>query len=132
MGLGDADGQVTESTGLEQVKPLRRRRQEVDALGPVHLGGDGHDLVPQRRLGRIEEAELVRLLGCGDHRVGQFGGPGTAVAEVGGHRRAHPHRVGHLPDGVVLGLEVPGEGVDGHHRRHPVEEDVLDLLAEVG
>ena len=133
VGLGDAHRQPAEAVGLELVEPLGRGRLVVDAVGAVHPGGDGLDLLPQRRLRRVEERE---------------GGPGSSAASATARARSvapappsakwvvtaqrTPSDVGDLEDGVVLARMVVGEGVDGHHRCDPVEPDVLDLLDQVG
>ena len=132
MGLGDAYRKIAEPIGLEPVERTGRRGLDVDTVGSVHLGGDGLDLLAQRRLGRVEEGERARFIGCLRYSAGQFDGPGAAVGEVGGDCAPDAERSGDLTDDVVLALEVVGERIDGHNRRHPVEQHVLDLLDQIG
>ena len=60
MRLGDADRERPEAGPLVRVELAGRRRQVVDAVGAVDLGGDGLDLLPQRRLVVVEHAERRR------------------------------------------------------------------------
>src|SRR5437016_12194598 len=59
-----------------------------------------------------------------------FRSPG--VDEVVADRRPHAQVFGELADGLVLGCVVVWKRVDRNHRRHTVDLDVLDLLAQVG
>lgn len=132
MGLGDAHRQRPEPGGLVCDQLLGGAGVVVDPVDPVDLGGDGLDLLPQAELGPVEHPERAGFLGRLHHCLGQLDGTGTAVGEVGADGGPYPHRGGDGQDGIVLGGEVLGEGVDGHHRVHAVVSHDLEVLEEVG
>ena len=108
------------------------RRQVVDPLGAVDLGGDRLDLLAQRRLVAVEHVELAGLPGGLDHRFSQLDRALPTVFEMRAHCSARPHRAGDLPDGGVLRREVARHGVDGHDRSDPVTAHYGDVRKEVG
>src|SRR5215212_5245291 len=132
MGLGHADGQLAEAVLLVGVELATRAHVILHASRPVHLPGDGLDLLPQRNLIRVEELKLGRLFGGLGDRLGEFHSASPAIREVGAYGNPRAHLLGDFPDDVVFRLVVSGEGVDRHHRRDAVKADVLDLLSEVG
>src|SRR5215204_294887 len=132
MGLGHADGQLAEAVLLVGIELATRAQVVLHTSRPVHLLGNGLDLLPQRSFIRVEELKLGRLFdGLGD-RFGEFHGARTAIREMVAYGHPRAHFLGDLPDDVVFRLVVRGEGVDRHHRRDAVKADVLDLLSEVG
>src|SRR5829696_332096 len=132
MGLGHADGQLAEAVLLVGVELATRAQVVLHTSRPVHLLGNGLDLLPQRSFIRVEELKLGRLFGGLVDRFGEFHGARTAIREMVAYGHPRAHFVGDLPDDVVFRLVVRGEGVDRHHRRDAVKADVLDLLSEVG
>ena len=90
VGLGDADGQVSEAVALVAVELPGCGRCVVDAVGAVDPGGDGLDLLAQRCLARVQEPEFRGLLGRLGHGFGQLDRPPAAVGEVGADGRCGP------------------------------------------
>src|SRR5829696_6237068 len=129
--LRHADRQVAEAVLLVGVELAARGQVVLDAVSPVHPGGDGLYLLLQGRVFGVEEVKIGRLLGGLGDRLGQVHGPLAALREVVADRHAGAHLLGHLPDGIVLRFKVGGERVDRHHRRDAVQPDVLDLLPQV-
>src|ERR1700730_11228274 len=128
MRLGDADAQMSEAVALERVELLRRRRVVLNAVGPVDLGRNRFDLLPQGRRGRIKERERARLLSSLVHCFGEGGGAAASLGKVVANRRADFELFGDFADGSLLGGMVGWKGVDRNHRRHAVDTYVLDLL----
>ena len=122
-------------------KPLRLELVErgvaagrvVHPVGAVDLGGDGLDLLAQRRLGRVEEAER----GSAPRRPPPRPRPARSPRARRRRSGSTPHTARPSPRrsrrmaSYSLGV-VAGEGVDGDHRRDAVQAHVLDLLAQVG
>ena len=130
--LGDADREAAEPVPLVALELAAGERGVVDPVGAVDLGRDRLDLLPERRLGRVQEVEVA---GLGRHlgdRLGDLGRAAAAVGEVRADRGPDAHRRCDLRDRGALGREVGGHRVDRDDRLDAVRADVLQLLAQVG
>ena len=133
LGLGHAHGQVAEAHVLVELEALGGGGLVVHPVRAVDPGGDRLDLVAQRHVVGVQQAEVgAPLLGRGPDRAGQVLGAGAAVGEVArDHGIPGAGRERDLADRRDLVGGVGREDVDRHDHRHAERAHVLDLLGEV-
>ena len=83
MGLRHADRQVAEPGRRELRRLLPRGLEQEHVVGAVDVACDRADLLLDRRVVRVGEAEVALLVGGGDDRLGERSGATPAVLEAG-------------------------------------------------
>ena len=132
MRLRHADREVSEAEPLVGRDLRARLVGVVDAVGAVHALSDRLDLLLDRGLERIEEAEGPSLVAGAADGGGQRAAPLPAFREDLAHlRREGARGEGALYDQRVLAVGVGREAVDRDDRWDAVGRDVLELLLEV-
>ena len=127
--LGHAHRQAAPTLALEAPEPSPRREAPADAVGVVHVPGQGERLVAYGVLRRVEVLDGRRIAPGGVHqRLRQIHATGAALGETPDlDRRVRSRGLGQLLHGRQFLLGVRREPVDGNHdgqshRRHHAQQ----------
>lgn len=135
LGLGNADGQVTEALASISVDLLLGELAELDVGGTVHFTGDLLDtLLDGVALNLIEKLLSLRvgLLASSNDSLSEVNSTLTTFSPmVGEHGVLGTSLDGLLADNLNLGRGVGRELVDGDDNGNTIRASVLDVLGEV-
>jgi len=131
--LGDAHGQLVEAVLIESLEVVQRGAVEIDAVGAVDLGGDGLELLADRRVERVEKAQrpAFALRRRPDNGPGEVDRSLAALVEVLRHHRLDPLTAAKSDDPSVVVRIVIREMTDADHGVESEQPDILDVFGQV-
>ncbi len=133
LGLGDAHREIAKPGFLQFVEAVFDGAVAGDVAGAIDLLGDRLDLVAQRHLIGIENAELgAAAFGELDDGVGKLRRAFAAARPMVGDHRLDPHPGAQLLQPAKLGFGIGAEAVDRDHRRNPEPAQVFERALQIG
>ena len=131
--LGDAHREVAATQILQLRELVANRFVGLDVAGAIDALGDGADLVNERHLVGIEQAELcASVFGQVNDRMGQFDRPLAALRPMVGDDRLDAFGRAQFLQLFVFFRSIGAETVDRDHRRHAELPDIGEMAREIG
>jgi len=118
---------------VEQFDRLARSGVEIHTVRAVEFARQSLNFLFDRLVQTIGEPQLAPVIFFHhpQHRLGQPSGSLAALRVMLGHHRLDAQPGAEPDDAVQIGVGIPWESVEGHHRVEAEKADVLDVLGEV-